>query len=118
MKPPKTEDIMKKPVYSINADATVKEAQKVMEEYGVKKILVKDGEIPMGILEGWMVAKSDYKRQVSQMDLRPFGRARTDDLISDIEDKIMKYAAVYIHKPDSPDKFEGVITRYDLVNAF
>lgn len=118
MKPPKAEDIMQQPVFSVNANATVEDALRTMEEKSVKKILVKDGEIPLGVLEEWMVTESDYQRQVRLMDLRRFERARTDDLITDIEKKILEYSTVYIHDPDNPDDFVGVITRYDLVRAF
>ena len=118
MKPPKVEDLMKRPVYHIEATATVQEALQEMDEKGTKKILVKDGQKPIGVLEKWMVTKSDYQRQVKQMDLRPFGKAPLGTLVPDIENELVSYPAVYIYNPESPNEFEGVITTYDLVRAY
>ena len=118
MKPPIVDDIMKKPVYYVNATDKVEKAIQEMEEKGIKKILVKDGEKPIGVLEFWMITKSDHQRLVNQMDLRPFGRAPLGTLLTDIKKEIMDFPAVYIHNPDDLNELKGVVTTYDLVRAF
>jgi CBS domain-containing protein len=118
VRPPKVEDIMKKPVYFIDSSATVESALQEMDEKGTKKILVKDGQKPIGVLEKWMITKADHKRQINEMDLRPFEKVPVGTLVYDIENMLISYPAVYIYNPENPNEFEGVVTTYDLVRAY
>ena len=119
MRPPRVDDIMKKPVYYVDTTETVEEAVQKMLDYGTKKILVKDGNKPKGILEKWMITGGDLKsgRKAGDMDLRKFEKVPVGTDLFDIKERIMNSAAVYIHEPDNPDELVGVITTYDLVRA-
>ena len=117
MKPPTVDKIMNKPVYSVDASELVAEAVKRMRENRTKKILVKDGSRPLGVLEQWMITENDRERPISEMELGRFETAPKGALLLEIKEKIMNSSAVFIYDPKEPDEFIGVLTTYDLVRA-
>lgn len=117
MKPPIVDQIMQEPVYSVDANYTVEHAVNQMRQHNIKKILVKQGGRPEGVLESWMITKHDYQKRVKEMELRPFGRTPTGSELTEVKGKVGEFTAVYVHSPENQDEFVGVVTSYDLVRA-
>lgn len=63
------ENIMNHPVTDVSQEDTVETALKKMRDNGIKKILVKSGDTPMGVLEEWKITNSDLRLKVKQMKL-------------------------------------------------
>lgn len=112
------DDIMSSPVFSIEADRSVKEAVTVMEKEKTKKILVTSKGKPIGVLEKWKISESDYNLKVSQ--IAPLGKLEVvprGTSVSSIQRALINSSAVYVSEPDDPNKLVGVVTSYDIVRA-
>lgn len=111
------ENIMSEPVYSVDGDTTAESALKEMQKHGTKKILVRDGQTPKGVLEAWKITKSDYKLKVSQIPLSDFEVVPKGTELSEIKQQLLKLAAVYVSDSQDKSKLIGVVTSFDFVGA-
>ena len=117
MKAPNVDQIMKTPVYTVDADDTVIDAIRQMDKCGTKKILVMEEGKPQGVLQKWMITESDHARPVKEMELRPFGRVSSQSPLRLARSKVEEFTAVYVYDSENPDELVGVVTAYDLVRA-
>ena len=117
MKSPTVDQIMQQPVYSVDVTDLASTAIQIMEQHGIKKILVKDADSPRGVLMRWMITSSDLSRKVGEMSLLPFGRMPTTTSLDNARRQVAEYAAVYVHLPEDPKKIIGVVTAFDLVRS-
>jgi predicted transcriptional regulator len=112
------DNVMSQPVYEVSQDDTVEVALQKMKEKGVKKILVKSGDTPLGVLEEWKITDSDLRLRVNQMKLGECKVVPRGTDIQEVEKTLVNYSAVYVSEPDNPKKLVGVVTAYDLVKAY
>jgi len=118
MRPIYVDEIMSSPVYTIDAEEPASEAVAEMDRRGVKKILVKKGGEPMGVLERWTIGKSDLNRKVRDLSMSTFRAVprRTD--VSTIQTDLRSLPAVYVADPEKANNLVGVVTAYDLIKAY
>jgi predicted transcriptional regulator len=112
------DQIMRKPVFFVQMDDIVEVAINKMKEYGTKKILVKDGNKPIGVLEKWKILSSDHSKMVKHMDLSHYRGVPLGTALSAVQSDLSNYPAIYIFEPDDPNNILGVITAYDLSMAY
>jgi predicted transcriptional regulator len=89
-----------------------------MRDNGTRKILVKSGDTPVGVLEEWKITNSDLRLKVKQMKLGEYRAVPRGTDIQEVEKALVDSPAVYIFEPNDPNKIVGVVTAYDLVKAF
>jgi len=112
------DNLMSQPVYDVSQEDTVEAAVKKMRDSGTKKILVKSGDTPVGVLEEWKVTDSDLRLKVKQMKLGEYKAVPRETDIQEVEKALVDSPAVYVFEPNNPKKIVGVVTAYDLVKAF
>lgn len=118
MKKPVVDNYMNEKVNAVDQNDIVKNALQTMNSTGTRKILVKDGNKLLGVLEKWKISESDLNLKVSQ--IKPLGKYKivpsgTD--IEKIEEDLVDYPAVFVHAPGNPNMIVGVITASDLMKS-
>lgn len=112
------ENLMSEPVYEVDVTDPVKKALDIMNQKGTKKILVKSGTRPEGVLEKWKITKQDLDLKVGQMKLGMMKVVPIGTLISDVKRTLVDNSAIYVSDVDDPEKIVGVVTTYDLVKRY
>lgn len=113
----RVEDIMKRPVYTIDDEKTGEEAIKEMASKGVKKILVISQGKPIGVLERWKITEVDIDQPIKRLELSPFEVVSVGTELWSIQKLLREYTAVYVSDPKNPEKFAGVVTAFDYAQA-
>lgn len=109
------DDIMKKPVHTVEADQPLKEAMALMQRHGTKKILVVERHRPIGVLERWRVLPTDLERRVGDVELARFKVVPSGTSVEAIQSDLVDVSAVYVQ--GRSNELVGVLTAHDFVQA-
>jgi CBS domain-containing protein len=114
---PPVDYVMSKPVYFVDENDLVERASDTMKRYGVKKILVKRNQTPIGVLENWKIGPRDFDKKVKDIPLGEIRLMSQDSDLEDVEKALAMASAVYIVDRNQKDDIIGVVTTYDLYKA-
>jgi predicted transcriptional regulator len=112
------DDVMNEPVEEVDVMDTVKKALSKMESRGTKKILVKSGDNPVGVLEKWKITDADLNNKIKSIELGKHELVPRGTDMEKVESLLHSSSAVYVIDPRQNNKIVGVVTTFDLMKSF
>lgn len=117
----KVEDIMTRALISVNPATTALQIAKMMEQGGIGAVIVKDNDVPVGI-----ITDRDYATKIAAQSLpfdTPVGKIMSSPLVTIPNDAPVSSAAKTMSSKkirklavSDGQKIVGIITSTDLVN--
>ena len=119
----KVKDIMSSPVYSVDKEATVMDAVKVMVDHKIGSILIRDGDEYVGIMTERDILERVVAKQLDPKDVKvkevmssPLVSVESNASLGQATD-VMTINNVRRLLVKEGDKVVGVITQRDLLNS-
>ena len=108
-------DIMSRAVVTLDKDATLADADRVMKESRVDKIVITDDGIPTGVLQDWQTILPPKTNKISSIQVSQVATTHSGAAVQDIRNQLGAVPAVVVYKSPSDKSIAGVVTAADLL---
>ena len=109
------DQIMSTDVISIGDDANLADAEKLIKEKNVDKLVVLHGKDVKGLLEDWRILPADVEKKVGDVQLSQLSTARSGSDVADVMSQLRNFPAVVVLRPNHD--IAGVVTARDLLKV-